>query len=221
MRLSPRLSPGSENYCEVLDHLSGRTGKSPRLPGRRPRAVCYGSRRDTALNFTDSVAFMDRIVVMPRMAPVIARLTLPSWFTGRKRLAAFSGVSVEGVVPEAIGTAPPGACPVSARPWITLAKPLKVLAANKRSLARARLRVCSSISAPESPNLPGNQVAAEAMNEPALMALKRFHVVFKSFPRSDPELMTSRFGLSAALPKTEPPKLTARPQVVDHPRGRG
>src|SRR5215212_1791482 len=123
---------------------------------------------------------MDRIVVIPRMAPVMARFAFPSWFTERRRLAAFSGVLDEGVVPEAIGVAPPGACPASARPWITLAIPLKVPAANRRSLARTRLRVWSSISRPESPSLPGNQVAAEAMNEVALMALKRFQVVFRS-----------------------------------------
>src|SRR5215217_6302881 len=156
---------------------------------------------------------MDRIVVTARIAPVIARFAFPSWFTERRRRAASSGVSDDGVVPEAIGTAPPGACPVSARPWTTLAIPLAVPAANRRSLANTRLRVWSSISPPESPSLPGNQVAAEAIYEPALMALKRFHTVFRDLPRSASELMTSRLGFSAILPKTEPPKHTARPRL--------
>jgi hypothetical protein len=150
----------------VLQRWPFPTRKSSRLPGREPLVVSYGNRRDTALNFDDSVAFMDRIAVMPRMAPVIARFAFPSWLTERRRLAALSGVSDAGVVPEAIGTAPPGACPVRTRPWVTLAKPLKAPAANRRSLASTRLRVSSSISPPESPSLLGNQVAADAMTSP-------------------------------------------------------
>ena len=49
---------------------------------------------------------MERIVVIPRMAPVTSMFRFPSWFTERKSLAAFSGVSAAGVVPDSIGTAP-------------------------------------------------------------------------------------------------------------------
>src|SRR4051794_28386841 len=81
------------------------------------------------------------------------------------------------------------------------------------SLVSTRFRVWSSISLPESPSRPGNQVAAEAMYETALMALKRFQVVFRILPRSASEPITSRLGLSATFPKTEPPKAMARPRL--------
>jgi len=62
--------------------------------------VFYGNRRDTALKRADSVAFMERTVVMPRMAPVTNMFRFPSWLTECRRLAAFSGVSEAGVVPD-------------------------------------------------------------------------------------------------------------------------
>ena len=61
--------------------------------------------------------------------------------------------------------------PVSVLPWITLARPVKAPTANRTSLARTRLRVCWSISLPESPSRPGNQVAAAVAKEATLMAL--------------------------------------------------
>ena len=73
------------------------------------RSVFYGNRRDTALKRADSVAFMERTVAMPRMPPVTNMFRFPSWLTERRRLAAFSGVSEAGVVPDSIGTAPSGA----------------------------------------------------------------------------------------------------------------
>jgi hypothetical protein len=48
--------------------------------------VFYGNRRDTALKRTDSVAFMERTVVIPRMAPVTNMFRFPSWLTDRSRL---------------------------------------------------------------------------------------------------------------------------------------
>ena len=77
-------------------------------PRPRPLLRClpYGKKRDTALKRADLVAFMERTVVMARMAPVTNMFRLPSWLTDRRRLAAFSGVSEAGVVPDSIGTAP-------------------------------------------------------------------------------------------------------------------
>ena len=133
--------------------------------------VPYGKKRDTALKRADWVAFMERTVVIPRMAPVTNMFRFPSWLTDRSRLAAFSGVSEEGVVPDSIGTAPSGAWPVSALPWITLASPVRAPTPNRMSLARTRLRVCWSISLPESPSRPGNHVIAAVAKEATLMAL--------------------------------------------------
>src|SRR5215210_778399 len=133
--------------------------------------VFYGRKRDTALKRVDSVAFMERIVVMPSMAPVTRTLMFPSWFTDLRRPAAFSGVVEEGVVPEAIGTAPSGAWPASDLPWTTLASPVRAPMPNRMSLARTRFRVCWSISSPESPSRPGNQVRAAVAKDATLMAL--------------------------------------------------
>jgi hypothetical protein len=80
------------------------------------RRLPYGKKRDTALKRADLVAFMERTVVIPRMAPVTNMFKFPSWLTDRSRLAASSGVSEAGVVPDSIGTAPSGAWPVSALP---------------------------------------------------------------------------------------------------------
>src|ERR671911_560982 len=131
----------------------------------------YGKKRDTALKRADSVAFMERTVVMPRMVPVINMFRFPSWLTDRSRLAASSGVSDAGVVPDSIGTDPSGAWPVRALPWITLASPVRAPTPKRMSLARTRLRVCWSISLPESPSRPGNHVIAAVANEATLMAL--------------------------------------------------
>ena len=95
--------------------------------------------------------FMERTVVIPRIAPVTNMFKFPSWLTDRSRLAAFSGVSEAGVVPDSIGTAPSGTWPVRALPWITLASPVRAPTPNRMSLARTRLRVCWSISLPEEP----------------------------------------------------------------------
>ena len=84
-------------------------------PGVR-RSVFYGNKRDTALKRADLVAFMERTVVIPRMAPETNMFRFPSRLTERRRLAAFSGVSEAGVVPDSIGTAPSGAWSVSALP---------------------------------------------------------------------------------------------------------
>src|ERR687897_1573874 len=86
------------------------------------RRLPYGKKRDTALKRADLVAFMERTVVIPRMAPVTSMFRFPSWLTDRRRLAAFCGVSEAGGVPYSIGTAPSGAWPVSAPPRITLAR---------------------------------------------------------------------------------------------------
>src|SRR5918995_4343992 len=149
------------------------------LPRRTLRRLCYGltlgapygKKRDTALKRADWVAFIERIVVIPRMAPVTKMFRFPSWLTDRRRLAAFSGVSDVGVVPDSIGTAPSGAWPVRALPWITLASPVKAPTPKRMSLARTSLRVCWSISLPESPSRPGNQVIAAVAKEATLMAL--------------------------------------------------
>ena len=80
------------------------------------RRLPYGKKRDTALKRADLVAYMERTVVVPRIAPVTNMFKFPSWLTDRSRLAASSGVSEAGVVPDSIGTAPSGAWPVSALP---------------------------------------------------------------------------------------------------------
>src|ERR671910_2357940 len=90
--------------------------------GQHVSSGCYGSKRESTLKRADLVAFIERIVVIPRMAPVTSMFRFPSWLTDRSRLAAFSGVSEAGVVPESIGTAPSGASAVRALPWITLAR---------------------------------------------------------------------------------------------------
>src|SRR5215210_2789676 len=104
----------------------------------------YGKRRDTRLQRTDLLAFIERIVETAITPPSTAMFTFPSTLTRRRSLAAYSDISGAGLTPESIGVAPSGAWRVSWSPLITLARPVAAAVASKASLARTMLLASSS-----------------------------------------------------------------------------
>src|SRR5215212_5186739 len=132
----------------------------------------YGKRRDTRLQRTDLLAFIERIVETAITPPSTAMFTFPSALTRRRSLAASSDISGAGLTPESIGTAPSGAWRVSCSPLAMLARPVAAAVASRASLVRTRvLASLSSARLPEMAERPVSQVAIAVPTEAALTAL--------------------------------------------------
>ena len=132
----------------------------------------YGSSRETRLQRTDSLAFIERMVETAITLPRTAMFTFPSTFTRRRSLAASSDISAAGLTPESIGTAPSGAWRERESPLSMLARPVTAAVVSRASLVRTRLLASSSSAAlPEIADRPASQVAIAVHTETALTAL--------------------------------------------------